>query len=84
MPYIKRWRRELLPKRFFSNLFGDPVAGDMNYLFSTICKEYMDGFGESYQSYQDCIGALECAKLELYVRHVRPYEDHAIATNGDI
>jgi hypothetical protein len=30
------------------------------------------------------IGALECAKLELYRRLASPYEDLKIADNGDI
>ena len=40
--------------------------------------------GESYSNYADIIGALECAKLELYRRGVGPYEDIAIAKNGDL
>jgi len=30
------------------------------------------------------IGALECAKLELYRRVAAPYEDDKIAENGDV
>ena len=40
--------------------------------------------GESYSSYADIIGTLECAKLELYRRWVAAYEDKAIARHGDI
>jgi len=61
-----------------------PVGGDMNYLFSKIAKEYIDTRGESYQHYQDCMGAMVCAMLEFYIRHVRPYEDTAIERNGDL
>jgi len=32
----------------------------------------------------DAIGALECAKLELYRRVAAPYEDTKIAENGDV
>ncbi len=30
------------------------------------------------------VGALECAKLELYRRMVAPYENGKIAENGDV
>lgn|SRR6185437_10195747 len=88
MPYISADRREKLAQTFLSEL-DNPVGGDLNYLFSMICGEYIEEKGtddkpESYQTYQDCIGALECAKLELYVAHVRPYEETAIARNGDL
>lgn len=29
-------------------------------------------------------GAFECAKLELYIRIIRPYEDQKIHDNGDV
>lgn len=40
--------------------------------------------GETYAAWADVIGTLECAKLELYRRFVGPYEDGAIARNGDL
>ncbi len=39
---------------------------------------------ESYSSYADIVGTLECAKQELYRRWVAAYEDKAIAVNGDL
>ncbi|MHC4416472.1 MAG: DUF6899 family protein [Planctomycetota bacterium] len=39
---------------------------------------------ESYSSYADIIGTLECAKAEIYRRWVSRYEDTAIARHGDL
>jgi hypothetical protein len=38
----------------------------------------------AYAELNEAIGALECAKLELYRRKVAPYEDGKIAENGDV
>lgn len=38
----------------------------------------------NYATWAECIAALECARLELYRRHVAPYEDGAIERNGDV
>ena len=40
--------------------------------------------GGNYAACNTVIGALECAKLELYRRIIGPYEDKAIEKNGDI
>lgn len=45
---------------------------------------YLSFCGESYQTYNDMLGALECAKLELYRRKISPYEDTKIELNGDV
>ncbi len=37
-----------------------------------------------YQTYNDILGALEGAKLELYRRQIGPYEETAIKRNGDV
>lgn len=58
--------------------------GELNY---RICKEviaYLENHHISYAVYNEIIGVLECAKLEVYRRKVAPYEDTAIAKNGDI
>jgi hypothetical protein len=40
--------------------------------------------GENYQHFNDVLGALEGAKLELYRRRIAPYEDTKIVENGDV
>lgn len=38
----------------------------------------------SYADINEAIGALECAKLELYRRIAVPYENRKLAENGDV
>ena len=84
MPYIPQERRAYLPDLFFHHLPDEPTAGDLNYLFTVIAKEYLDIRGLRYTHLNDVIGALEGAKLELARRTIAPYEDQAIERNGDI
>ena len=63
----------------------NPVtAGELNYKITEILHYYLLTKGESYSTYNDIMGALEGAKLEIYRRRVAPYEDKAIAKNGDL
>ena len=79
MPYIPKKRRKALEKSLA------PIkAGELNYLFTHLILNYLELNRISYQSYNDIIGALEGAKLELYARMVRPYEDRKIKENGDV
>lgn len=58
--------------------------GELNYVFSSIIKGYLQKMGTSYQVYNEIIGVLECAKLELYRHHIGPYEQSKIEENGDL
>ena len=81
MPYIKQSDRYELwnyDERKVSN------PGELNYVITGVIHEYLTDNGESYQSYNDILGALEGAKLELYRRRVAPYEDKKITENGDV
>ncbi len=60
------------------------TVGELNYLITSMCLEYLEKKGEKYQHYNDVIGALECAKLEMYRRKVSNYEDGKIQSNGDV
>jgi len=85
MPYIKKEDRE----RFnaFTRLLDEQdikSAGELNYLVTMIVHRYLNQKPESYQMYNDAIGALEGAKLELYRRHIAPYENEKIRENGDV
>lgn len=79
MPYIKEDRRESIDKRLDIN-----KAGELNYMFTQLIINYIEKKGESYQTYNDIIGAMECCKLELYRRKVSIYEDKKIKENGDV
>lgn len=79
MPYVKKEIRDRID--FHHN---PQTAGDLNYYFSNIIKDYLTRKGESYQIFNDIIGALECCKQELYRRKIAPYEDIKINENGDV
>lgn len=78
MPYITQERRRALKT-------GLPPenAGELNYLVTKQILAYIAPRG-NYQAINDAVGALECAKLELYRRHAGPYEDRKIIDNGDV
>jgi len=79
MPYIDKKRREELDLKF------DPkTAGELNYVITNQLTNYIFLNGESYQTFNDIIGALEGAKLELYRRVIVPYENIKASENGDV
>lgn len=62
-----------------------PVTpGELNYKITKTCIDYARSKGTSYTTYNEIIGALECAKMEMYRRAVAPYEDTKITENGDV
>jgi len=80
MPYITPERREAI-------LAGakpqDP--GELNFAITSLVDSYLqDQGGIRYAQLNEVIGALDCAKLELYRRIAAPYEDKKIAENGDV
>jgi hypothetical protein len=48
-----------------------------------LIKEYL-GETPNYQRFNDVLGALEGAKLEMVRRRLNDYEDSKIAQNGDV
>lgn len=78
MPYIKQTDREYLLEGALPR-----TPGELNYAFTVIALNYLRG-RESYQTYNDILGALEGAKLELYRRYVVPYEEARRQENGDV
>lgn len=80
MPYIrKEFRQALTP------VASKPIGpGELNFVLTTVCNQYIKDGGLSYASVNDVIGALECAKLEMYRRQVAPYEDKKKEENGDV
>lgn len=79
MPYIDQKRRFLLKK-------GESVEtpGELNYMISQICFEYLQSHNLKYQTINEIVGALEGAKLEFYRRIAVPYENDKIEQNGDV
>lgn len=80
MPYIKQEARIVLEDeaRKASN------AGELNYKITMLLRSYVAMKGEGYQTYNDIMGALEGAKLEIYRRRIARYEDDKITENGDV
>lgn len=78
MPYIRLSDKKALDTR------GPETPGELNYLITKLILQYVKEHGQGYQIYNDAVGALECAKLELYRRRIADYEEGKKATNGDV
>lgn len=80
MPYINAKARERL------NNGGHPeTPGELNYAITKLVDDYLIQKGEiRYAHVNEVIGAIECAKLELYRRVAAPYEDQKITEAGDV
>ncbi len=89
MPYIdaeSRCKFEEDLKNLSQNIMS---VGEMNYCITILIAKFLEDITEvegkvSYHHYNQLIGVLECAKLELYRRLVAPYEDIKITDNGDV
>ena len=80
MPYIDREARIRLEAGGRAQ-----TAGELNYVVTRIVDRYLvDKGGIRYAHLNEAIGALECAKLELYRRLAAPYEDEKIRESGDV
>lgn len=80
MPYIKPERRKAI-------LAGAKPedAGELNFAITALVDRYLEDKGElRYAHLNEVIGAIDCAKLELYRRVAAPYEDQKAAENGDV
>ena len=80
MPYINVTRRHILD----SGKATPDTAGELNYTITQLCETYRFKHKTSYATFNDIIGALECAKQEYYRRMIAPYEDTKIIENGDV
>ncbi len=87
MPYIQKHRRDIAYKTqegLFVKASWIETAGELNYVISMLCDDYLKRYGTIYDSLNEVVGVLECAKLEFYRRIVTPYEEDKISLNGDI
>lgn len=84
MPYIKQEDREFFDERLTFNTTALHSPGDLNYCITKLVNHYIAVHGKNYANINAAIGALECAKLELYRRIASPYEDSKIQQNGDV
>jgi hypothetical protein len=58
-------------------------CGHMNYVISLLIEKVY-GKEMRYADHNEVVGVLTCAKNELYRVKTGPYEDLAIAKNGDL
>jgi Zn-dependent M28 family amino/carboxypeptidase len=83
MPYIKQEDRSK-----FEILIADAQmienCGELNYVISKICLQYLKTKGMKYQNINDIMGALYGVQHELYRRVYANYEDQKVIENGDI
>lgn len=84
MPYISAAGRTLLNEDIARLAAKVDGPGRLNYIICMLVKSYIQEVPESYANYNAMIGALECAKLELYRRMAAPYEDLKSKQNGDV
>lgn len=77
MPYCREDVRLAVYER------GPDNAPELNYELTMTILAYL-GDNANYQRYCDVEGVLGHIGKELYRRRVGPYEDLAIARNGDI
>jgi len=85
MPYIPKERRKELDDAIdaLNNvLISQP--GEYNYVITRLIHNYAVSCerGPCYQTFNDIVGLLECAKAEFIRTVVSPYEDEKIELNG--
>lgn len=83
MPYIMQHRREFY-QQWISNIPCPKTSGELNYIITKLCNNYLKCHGKKYVIMNDVIGALDGASKEFYRRVIAPYEDKKIEVNGDV
>lgn len=84
MPYIDAKDRPHLDPTGPGRACQDAMTpGELNFQLTALVDGYLAG-NLDYQAINDVVGALECAKLEVYRRIAAPYEDLKIELNGDV
>ena len=89
MPYIKKEDRVVIDDHMKRLEQVVQTPGELNYAISSLCSGILEHRRATkgrwgYTDINEIIGALECAKLELYRRIAHIYEDVKIAENGDV
>lgn len=84
MPYIEEKDRIGLrtPLENLSPLLCE--IGDINYAITKILHDWILRNGICYRNFNQAIGVLECAKLELYRMNAAPYENRKMHENGPV
>lgn len=77
MPYIKAKDR-------VAAAVNPVTPGELNFAICQLLIGYTNRGALSYGAINDCLGALEGAKLEFYRRVAVPYEETKLKENGDV
>ena len=93
MPYISEDRRDVLEPAVskivtafheLNQLDNKLCAGDLNYLITVVCHEYIRANDMCYQTFNDIMGALSGVDKELYRVMTGPYEEVKRIKNGRV
>ncbi len=84
MPYIEPPARGKFTEALRTLSANIEGPGELNYVVSMLVDAYVRARGERYSTFNEAVGVLESAKLELYRRRVAVYEDRKIEENGDV
>ena len=88
MPYIEQIERP----EFSPVAHGTPSAitsGQLNYQICELVINFLEARQllnrqTRYTDYNEAIGAIECAKQEIYRKLIVPYEERKIRESGDV
>jgi hypothetical protein len=79
MPYVDE------PTKIRLDITQNPyTAGELNYLVTKLVLKFLKANDLNYERINQAVGALECAKQELYRRLAAPYENKKAKENGDV
>ena len=79
MPYLDADAKKLVEQ------FGPLDSGDLNYCITRlVCTYLLNKPKSNYCALNEVVGVLDCVKLELYDRIVRPYEYMKQMKHGDV
>lgn len=85
MPYIPQDQRRILDPRIEALAQFMENPGVFNYAVTKLALALIENLPEyNYVTLNAVIGALECAKLEMYRRRIAPYEMRKMHENGDV
>ena len=89
MPYIHPEKRKTIDKIIdettgFLETDKQAEVGEVNYIITKLLNAYLKNKGINYKNLNECVGVLECAKIEFYRRLVMPYEQQKMMSNGDV
>jgi hypothetical protein len=80
MPYINPEERKYMTP----DCITARTPGELNFQITSLMISYLMRHGLNYDTINAVVGAAESAKIELYARVARPYEESKINMNGDV